>query len=55
MYLGHPSHHLYGTINCSFQGASVEADGPDGRGQPAASVRQRPHLPRQLHLRQLRL
>lgn len=35
------------------QGTGVEADGPDGGGEPAASVCKRPHLPRQLHLRQL--
>ena len=38
-----------------FQGAGVEADGLDGGGEPAASFCQRPHLPRQLHLCQLRL
>ena len=43
--------------NCSVSlpGAGVEAHGPDGGGEPTASVCQCPHVPRQLHLRQLRL
>lgn len=42
-------------FSLSALGAGVEADGPDGGGEPAAGVCQRPHLPRQLHLGQLRL
>lgn len=42
-------------FDCCFQGSGVEAHGPDGGGEPPESVRQRPHLPRQLHLCQLRL
>lgn len=36
-------------------GAGAEAHGPDGGGEPAEGLRQRPHLPHQLHLRQQRL
>ena len=36
-------------------GARAEAHGPDGGGEPAQGLRQWPHLPHQLHLRQQRL